>query len=105
MLFPVRVIPTLRNLRGDDWKLLIDQVSTQSETSPDVLAFGLMMIRLSVCMTCHSDSYRAMRGCTICALQTITRYKGTDEELVRLWQAARADIDAYFTAGRIPNVD
>lgn len=105
MLFPVRVIPALRNLRGSDWKSLIDQVSGQSQTAPDVLAFALMMIRLTACMTCHSDSYRAMRGCTWCASQTITRFKGTDGELIQLWQAARTDIDAYFTAGSSPKVD
>jgi hypothetical protein len=105
MLFPVRVIPSLRNLRGADWKSLVDQLSIQSETDPDVLAFALMMIRLSTCMTCHSDSYRAMRGCTVCASQTISRFKGTDDELIKLWQAARLDIEAYFTAGRVPKVD
>jgi hypothetical protein len=105
MLFPVRVIPTLRQLRGDDWKLLVDEVSGQPETAPDVLAFGLMMIRLGACLTCHSDSYRAMRGCTLCALQTISRYKGTDQQLVELWQAARADIGAYLRTGCLPPVD
>jgi hypothetical protein len=105
MIFPARVIPTLRKLRGNDWKLLIDQVSAQPESSPDVLAFSLMMIRLGACMTCHSDSYRAMRGCTLCALQTITRFKGTDDELLDLWQAARIDIAAYLAAGCVPRVD
>jgi hypothetical protein len=105
ILFPARVIPTLRNLRGDDWKVLIDQVTIQPESAPDVLAFGLMMIRLGPCMSCHSDSFRAMRGCTQCAFLTIMRFKGSDDDLIRLWQIARIDIDGYLATGCIPRVD
>ncbi len=105
MLFPARVIPSLRALRGENWCHLVDQVATQPETAPDVLAFSLMMIRLNNCMTCHADSYRAMRGCTLCAQQMITRFKGTDDDLISRWQAARADIVAYLNTGAIPVLD
>ena len=105
MIFPARVIPTLRNLRGQDWQKLVQQVMDLPEDAPDALAFSLMMIRLNVCMSCHSDSYRAMRGCTTCAQQTVARFKGTDEDLIQRWQAAREDILAYFKSGSIPQVD
>lgn len=105
MLFPNRVIPALRNLRGCDWSTLIDQVCAQPESEADVLAFSLMMIRLNSCMTCHSDSYRALRGCTQCALHTVSRFKGTDRELIERWQVARADIVTYLTTGRTPRAD
>ena len=105
MIFPTRVIPALRNLRGDDWRTFVERISDQPESAPDVLAFGLMMIRLSACMSCHSDSYRAMRGCTQCAQQTVARFKGSDRELIERWQAARADIMAYLSTGAIPQVD
>ncbi len=105
MLFPSRVIPSLRNARGEDWKSLIEHISDQPETATDVLAFGLMMIRLNACMTCHSDSYRAMRGCTQCARQMVGRFKGTDDELIERWEAARAEIAMYMTTGCPPRVD
>src|SRR3954454_4391678 len=95
MIFPSRVIPALRNLRGKDWQSLVDQIIDQPEDAPEVLAFSLMMIRLTSCMSCHSDSYRAMRGCTNCASQTVARFKGSDEDLIKQWQVARDDIMAY----------
>lgn len=105
MLFPDRVIPSLRELRGNDWKALVEQVSSQSASDPDLLAFGLMMIRLSACMSCHSDSYRALRGCTNCAQQTVARFKGTDSDLIERWRAARAEIQAYLAEGTAPTID
>lgn len=62
----------------------------------------LMMIRLDGCLTCHADSYRAMRGCTLCAQQTITRFKGSDEELIDLYEQALADIIQWKNTGEIP---
>ncbi len=102
MLFPVRVIPSLGSLRGDGWQDLVEHVRTQPETSPDVLAFGLMMIRLNACMSCTADSYRAMHGCTRCALQAIARFKGADRDLVLRWQAARNEVVAYLNEDRPP---
>ncbi len=102
MLFPVRVISSLGGLRGDGWQKLVEQVGTQPETAPDVLAFGLMMIRLNACLSCASDSYRAMHGCTRCALQVIGRFKGEDQDLVQRWKGARAEILAYLNNGEPP---
>jgi hypothetical protein len=99
VLFPVRVIPSLRCLRGAAWQQLVERVMFLPEHHPDVLAFGLMMIRLDGCLTCHADSYRALRGCTLCARQSIGRFKGTDDDLVRLWQAARADVVHWQQTG------
>ncbi len=105
MIFPARVIPALRDLRGNDWRLLVERVSSQPEDAPDVLAFSLMMIRLAACMSCHSDSYRAMRGCTQCAQQTVARFKGSDAELIERWNSARADILTFLSTGAVPQVD
>ncbi len=96
MLFPVRVIPSLGNLRGDGWQHLVAHVRAQPETAPDVLAFGLMMIRLNACLSCTADSYRAMQGCTHCALHTVRRFKGADHDLVMRWQDARREVLAYL---------
>lgn len=102
MLFPSRVIGMLRNLRGQDWQQLVDHVTCQKPGSLEEQAFCLMMIRLDGCLTCHADSYRAMRGCTLCAQQTITRFKGTDRELVEAYEQAHADIVHWQQTGEIP---
>jgi hypothetical protein len=100
MLFPARVIPLLRNLRGKPWRDLVDRVCGEEEGSPDNLAFCLMMIRLDGCLTCHSDSYRALRGCTLCAQQAVARYKGTDQDLVRQFKQAKVEVAQYQRFGR-----
>jgi hypothetical protein len=55
----------------------------------------LMVIRLNNCMACETDSYRAMRGCHACAIQTLRRYKGTDEELLKAYQDALIEVGDY----------
>ncbi len=95
LLFPPRLIPQLRDLRGDVWRDLVDTVIPLPETHPDKLAFCLMMIRLNACLNCVSGSYRFMRGCELCSQQTISRFQGTDEELVELYQRAREDLSRY----------
>jgi hypothetical protein len=96
VLFPPRVIPHLRSLRGDPWQALVDQVSTLDGISVDRLAFVLLMVRLGGCTSCQSDSFRAMRGCTQCAMQTIRRYRGSDEELLKGYREAKQDVDRYL---------
>jgi len=58
----------------------------------------LMMIRLDGCMCCETDSYRAMRGCGACAHQTLRRYKGTDAELLGLFEIALQEVRAFAQA-------
>jgi hypothetical protein len=95
LLFPPRLIPSLRDLRGDVWRELVDSVTPLPETDPDKLAFCLLLIRLNSCLSCVSGSYRFMRGCELCTQQTVARYQGTDEELVALHQRAKADLARY----------
>lgn len=99
MLFPSRVIPSLRHLRGSNWKNLVESVADQIDGEADTLAFSLMMIRLAGCMTCHADSYRAMRGCTACAQQTVCRFRDTDEGLIKLFKRAQKDVEDYLESG------
>lgn len=95
LLFPPRLIPLLRELRGEEWRQLVDRVAPLPETHPDKLAFCLMMIRLNACLNCVSGSYRFMRGCELCSQQTISRFQGTDEQLVELHERAREDLSRY----------
>lgn len=96
MMFPSRVIPKLRDLRGKEWQRLVDRISILSEMHPDRLAFSLMIIRLNGCLKCDADSYRAMRGCELCARRTIRRSKETDKDLMRQFVLAQKDVLAYL---------
>jgi len=108
-IFPPRVIPALRELRGPAWQSLVEQVLVLSDTavsdgqvvfSHDVvarMAFILLMIRVGGCLTCQLDSYRGMRGCTQCASQTINRYRGSDDDLLRLYREAYQEVEQYLT--------
>ncbi len=99
VLFPARVIPLLRNLRGEEFRQLVDQVTAcQAESQLEVLGFSLMMIRLASCLSCTADSYRAMNGCTACAMKTLRSFRGTDGELVEKWRAACEEVRLWQAA-------
>lgn len=105
VLFPPRVIPTLADLRGPTWRDLVDHILSLPEDHPDVLGFMMLMVRLNSCITCHADSYRAMRGCTFCARQSVARFKGTDEDLIELWNNARQEVLHWLETGILPDID
>ena len=90
ILFPHYAIPALRNTRGPLWRQLIDKIAAERETSVEVIALMSVMIELNGCLPCETDSYRAMRGCTACAQQTLRRFKGSDEELIDAYEASVA---------------
>ncbi len=92
ILFPMRVAPRLRDLRGPVWGKLVDQAIRSADASVEQLAFSLVMIRQCGCLTCHPNSYRAMRGCTICSMQAVRRFRCDDLELVALVDEAREEI-------------
>lgn len=95
LLFPHYVIPTLKNLRGPAWAQLVERVAPLPENHEEKLAFMLLMIRVNGCINCETDSYRAMRGCTACAHQTLRRFKGADDELIDLFERALDDVRAF----------
>ena len=97
ILFPMRVAPTLRELRGRRWRRLVDRSVQAPDAALDQLAFSLMMIRLAGCLTCHPDSYRALRGCTACASQVIRRFRGEDEDLAAQFQRAKTDVSLFLS--------
>ena len=101
ILFPSETIPHIRNSRGDKWRKLIDKVSYLPEDQLESLAFSLAMIRLNGCMACETDSYRAMRGCTPCALQVLRRHKGADAVLLEMYEVAVEDMRAYLATNKL----
>ncbi|NUQ36880.1 MAG: hypothetical protein HUU23_03600 [Caldilineales bacterium] len=102
VLFPYTLAPRLREVRGPVWAALVDRVTGLPEVDPRTLAFCLLMIRLNGCLKCYSGSYKFMRGCEACALQSVAQFKGEDEELAALYDVALADIAAYLDGKGAP---
>jgi hypothetical protein len=96
ILFPPYAIPQLKEIRGDVWRELVERTTRLPEDHPECLAFSLMMIRLDGCLSCETDSYRAMRGCVACAQQTLRRFKGSDEELLQRFNKALSDVQVFL---------
>lgn len=96
LLFPMRVIPILRELRGGAWRDLVDLVIDPETPIEEQLGFVLMMVDLCSCSTCNSYSYRAMRGCTVCATSTIQRFREDDKNLIaKHKKSSKAILKAY----------
>ncbi len=95
ILFPHYAISALKNLRGSAWKELVEEILVTPENDEKMLAFMLMMIRMNGCLPCETDSYRAMRGCTACAQQTLRRFKGKDPDLLKLFNKALNEVRNY----------
>ncbi len=103
LLFPAHLINTLRDLRGDEWRALVDRVAALPETHPDSLAFVLMMIELDGCLKCNSNNYKFLRGCYLCATQTVQSFKGDDQELFDMYRRAQDELNLYLQQGVRPN--
>jgi hypothetical protein len=96
ILFPSRLIPSLKTLRGNEWTQLVDSVEKLDETDPAHLAFVLMMVKLGGCAACNADSFKAMKGCTQCSRVTVKRYRGNDAELIRQYEDAVKEIHSHL---------
>lgn len=96
ILFPPRCIEQLGDLRGPTWQHLIQRIAQLPHNHAEVLAFGLMMIRLGSCLTCDLDSYRASLGCCTCARRTVSGYKEDDDSLLELYQESLDEVEAYI---------
>ena len=92
LLFPSRVIKDLKGVRGEEFDALIDQVKDLPEDDPELLAVAMMMTKLNGCMSCNSDSFRAMRGCTQCSILNVRRYRGSEKQFMGLLTKARKEI-------------
>ncbi len=95
ILFPHSAISALKDLRGEKWAKLVEHIMSLPENHEETLAFMLTMIRLNGCMSCETDSYRAMRGCAACAIQTLRRFKDEDEQLFAMYEQALKDVRAF----------
>jgi hypothetical protein len=96
LLFPLRVVPSLNGIRGAEWQSLLDRVSAPNAAVADQVGFVLLMVRMGGCVGCNADSFRAMKGCTQCARQNIKRHRGTDQELVELFEQTRKEAETFL---------
>jgi hypothetical protein len=97
ILFPPRCIQQLRDLRGPKWQNLIRRITSFPDNHEEVIAFGLLMIKLGSCLTCDLDSYRASLGCCTCARRTVSGFKGDDSSLIDLYQKALSEARAFVS--------
>lgn len=96
ILFPHRCVASLKRLRGPRWQALIERVAALPERHVDALAFSLMMITMGKCLNCDLGSYKASLGCCACARRAINSFKGTDSQLIRQFETAKAELLAYL---------
>ena len=96
ILFPPRCIEQLSDLRGPKWQELARRVVQLPHNHEDVLAFGLLMIKLGSCLTCDLDSYRASLGCCTCARRSVSGFKEDDAALLELYEKALVEVKAFI---------
>ena len=80
---------------------LVDRVTRLPDGHEDVLAFSLMMIRLASCLTCDLDSYRASLGCCTCARRTVVGFKGSDRDMIDLFEEAREEVRKFLASDQL----
>jgi hypothetical protein len=96
LLFPLRTLAALRDLRGTAWRELVTSVIMAESDSLEQISFILMMARMNNCATCNSDSYRAMNGCTVCAKQSLKRFHENDEALIDIYHMTKGEVEKYL---------
>jgi hypothetical protein len=96
LMFPLRVISSLGDLRGEEWQSLIEKLLREEHDVNEKIAFTALIVKLAGCAGCNADSFRAMRGCTQCSRQTIKRFKGTDADLLRYFNDCKNDVRLYL---------
>ena len=105
ILFPHRCVATLKCMRGPDWQQLVERIAGLVDTHEDSLAFALMMIKLSGCLNCDLDSYKASLGCCTCAKRAINAFKASDKVLLRRFVEAKAELADYLSEHKRSFVD
>jgi len=66
--------------------LLIEKTIEKNVDVANKISMTLLIAKVSGCITCNADSYRANRGCKLCSQQAIKRYKNSDIELENMYK-------------------
>lgn len=96
ILFPFRVAPSLKTLHGEEWRRIVEFVLSDEAAPTDRYAFTLMMVRMCGCVSCNADSFRAMKGCSLCARQMVRRNRNNDKEICEQYNAIKSEVIAYL---------
>ena len=95
-LFAHWAVPQLKELRGNRWRALVENIARRSETDPDSMAFALTMIRLNGCVNCNVHRYRERGGCAECSRFVLTILsKETEPSLLARFHAAQKEVSAF----------
>lgn len=105
LMFPREALRAIRGARGERFGQLVDRVRSLPECHEESLAFMLMMVQLNGCVSCATDSYRAMNGCGLCALRVLKRFKGTDDDLLERFSMALREVRAFRINSSHPAAD
>lgn len=100
LMFPLRVIPQISDMRGELWKELTERIYAEDSRLEEKAAFTLLMVKLSGCQGCSVDSFRGMRGCTSCVKQTVRRYRSSDEEFLNQFQAIVQEVERFLNSSK-----
>jgi hypothetical protein len=96
ILFPARLIPDLRDARGEEWQQFIGDIPASPERAGLEAGVVLFVVKQGGCMGCNADSFRAMRGCRLCSQQTIKRFKGSDQAVIEQVLSGTAEIENWL---------
>ena len=100
LFFPPELIGDLGDLRDGDWATLVGQIAPLPDTHPDALAFALMVIKLSGCLSCGPGSFRHMKGCLSCSRQALSAYKGGHKQLADMFEESRQEVLKFLDEGK-----
>jgi hypothetical protein len=105
ILFPHSKVNGLKNLKGDDWKELVEEIAMLPETHPDALAFSHMMINICDCLNCDLSSYKAALGCAACSQRTVNALRDDDQQLLQRFNKSQKIIYDYLREIRVEEAD
>ncbi len=92
-LFAHSAMSALKDVRGTRWRELVTRVAALPETHPDALAFQLMMVRLSGCISCDARRFRERGGCANCSRFVLTTLaKENEANLLSRYRSAQKEI-------------
>lgn len=94
LIYPLRVTPAIRDLHGPAWRKAAEKAVKAKPDSLDAAVFVLAMARVNGCHTCNADSFRAMKGCTLCAQDNVRRYRGGEKALLKQIEKAEKELGA-----------
>ncbi len=95
-IFPSWVIKYLKDQKGEEWQNLILNVLEHEHDAFEHLGFVYLMAKLNNCNTCNADSFRALKGCKECSLQTLRRLDYSEKKILKEYEKAKKQIQVFI---------